>query len=92
MHITTFTLSIDICCQVYEPVSILVLRYFLQTFIVAGGWTGSRELSSTEVLRAGSTEWRTGGALPSAREGLGGVTIRNQFYVTGECWAVIMYI
>ena len=91
MHITTFTLSIDICCQVYEPVSILVLRYFLQTFIVAGGYDGGSALSSTEVLRAGATEWTTGGALPSARYGLKGVTILNQFYVTGECWAVMMY-
>ena len=91
MHITTFTLSIDICCQVYEPVSILVLRYFLQTFIVAGG-LNDNWLSSTEVLRAGATEWTTGGALPSARYGLKGVTILNQFYVTGECWAVMMYL
>ena len=69
-----------------------MLRYFLQTFIVAGGYSGSRDLSSTEVLRAGATEWTTGGALPSARYGLKGVTILNQFYVTGECWAVMMYL
>ena len=91
MH-RTFTLSLDIYYLVYEPVSILVLRYILQTFIVAGGYTGSTYLSSTEVLRAGSTEWRTGGALPSARSSLRGVTVLNQFYVTGECWAVIMLL
>ena len=88
MHIATFTLSIDLLSILfYEPVSILVLRYFLQTFIVAGGYTGVSTLSSTEVLRAGGSVWRTGGALPSARERLRGVTVLNQFYVTGECWA-----
>ena len=59
---------------------------------MAGGWDGNRYLSSTEVLRAGGSRWRTGGALPSARSGLRGVTILNQFYVTGECWAVMMYL
>ena len=59
--------------------------HFLQTFIVAGGWDGSSYLSSTEVLTAGASEWRTGGALPSPRNTLRGVTILNQFYVTGEC-------
>merc|ERR1712079_201951 len=52
-------------------------------FIVAGGWDIRNQLSSTEVLRAGSSRWRTGGALPSARRRLRGVTILNQFYVTG---------
>ena len=59
---------------------------------MAGGSDGSTWLSSTEVLRAGGSRWRTGGALPSARLLLRGVTILNQFYVTGECWAVIMYL
>ena len=60
---------------------------------MAGGHDGIVTLlSSTEVLRAGGSRWRTGGALPSAREYLRGVTILNQFYVTGECWAVIMYL
>ena len=72
---------------------LLVLKYCLQVFIVAGGYSGSSSyLSSTEVLRAGGSRWRTGGALPSARYGLRGVTILNQFYVTGECWAVMMYL
>ena len=60
---------------------------------MAGGYTGNyNHLSSTEVLRAGASRWRTGGALPSARSSLRGVTILNQFYVTGECWAVMMYL
>ena len=60
---------------------------------MAGGWRSyNNPLSSTEVLRAGGSRWRTGGALPSARSSLRGVTILNQFYVTGECWAVMMYL
>ena len=58
---------------------------------MAGGYAGGGWIiSSTEVLRAGGSRWRTGGALPSAREYLRGVTILNQFYVTGECWAVMV--
>ena len=60
---------------------------------MAGGWDGNpADVSSTEVLRAGGSRWRTGRALPSARSYLRGVTILNQFYVTGECWAVMMYL
>ena len=60
---------------------------------MAGGWDGNpADVSSTEVLRAGGSRWRTGGALPSARSYPRGVTVLNQFYVTGECWAVMMYL
>ena len=46
---------------------------------------GGGYLSSTETLTAESSEWVEAGALPSARDGLRGATIDNQFYVLGEC-------
>ena len=38
-----------------------------------------------ETLIAESSEWVEAGALPSARDGLRGATIDNQFYVLGKC-------
>ena len=48
-------------------------------------FNGGGYLSSTETLTAESSEWVQAGALPSARDGLRGATIDNQFYVLGEC-------
>ena len=57
-----------------------------QVYIVTGGFDSSvgDRLSSTETLTAGSSEWVEAGALPTARSGLTGVTVDNQFYVLGE--------
>ena len=38
----------------------------LQIFVVAGGWDGSVQLSSTETLTVGSSSWMSGEALPWA--------------------------
>ena len=59
--------------------------FVVQVYIVTGGFDDNLNyLSSTETLTAGSSEWQYAGALPSARRGLGGVTVGNQFYVLGE--------
>ena len=62
--------------------------YLVKVYIVTGGYRENNVggyLSSTETLTAGSSEWVEAGALPSARDGLRGATIDNQFYVLGEC-------
>ena len=58
--------------------------FVVQVYIISGGSDGFNSLSSTEILTVGSSEWVEAGALPSARSGLSGVTIDNQFYVLGE--------
>ena len=66
-------------------VVILAMCFVVQVYIVTGGRDDSyNTLFSTETLTAESSEWQYAGALPSARRSLGGVTIDNQFYVTGE--------
>ena len=52
--------------------------------LVAGGWTGSAELSSTELLVGEASAWVLTGELPSPRWGLRGANIDNRVLMTGN--------
>ena len=56
----------------------------LQVFIVAGGYDGYSQLSSTEMLIGEDARaWTWGGNLPSGRDGAIGVSVANRFLLTG---------
>ena len=55
-----------------------------QTYLVSGGWTGSDELSSTELLVETASAWVNTGELPSPRWGLRGANIDNRILMTGN--------
>ena len=55
----------------------------LQIMIVAGGWDGTKFLSSTEVLTTDSDTWTMSTPLPVAATGFKGVTVENSFYISG---------
>ena len=57
----------------------------VQTYIVAGGYTGSDDLSSTEVLVETGSAWTLTGELPSPRSALRGANIDNKIVMTGNC-------
>ena len=63
----------------YSPLIIV------QTYIVAGGYTGSDRLSSTEVLVETGSAWTLTGELPTPRYGLRGANIENKIVMTGNC-------
>ena len=52
--------------------------------LVAGGWTGSAELSSTELLVGEASAWVLTGELPSPRSALRGASIDNRVLMTGN--------
>merc|ERR1712020_675888 len=54
-----------------------------KTFLVSGGWNGSDDLSSTELLVETSSAWVYTGELPSPRTGLRGANIDNRVLMTG---------
>ena len=60
-----------------------------QTYLVAGGWTGSYYMdwdyiSSTELLVETASAWVYTGELPSPRRGLRGANIDNRVLMTGN--------
>ena len=56
----------------------------LQTYLVTGGFNRSTSLSSTELLRAESSEWEFTGQLPTPRFGLRGANIDGRILMTGN--------
>ena len=56
----------------------------VQVYLVAGGWTGSSTLASTELLVEGASSWTKAEPLPRALQGLDIVSINNQVILTGE--------
>ena len=56
----------------------------VQVYLVAGGWTGSSTLASTELLVEGTLSWTKVAPLPRALQGLDIVSINNQVILTGE--------
>ena len=52
--------------------------------LVAGGLTGSGQLSSTELLVGEASAWVLTGELPSPRFGLRGANIDNKVLMTGK--------
>ena len=60
-----------------------------QVYLVTGGWSGSSNLVSTEVLTAGENTWRKVGDLPTVPiNGLQGVPINNNIIMTGNEYLV----
>ena len=55
-----------------------------QTFLVSGGYSGSDNLSSTELLVESSSAWVYTGSLPSPRHALRGANIDNKVLMTGN--------
>ena len=55
-----------------------------QTYIVSGGWAGSDDFSSTELLVETGSAWVRTGELPSPRVGLRGANIDNKVVMTGN--------
>ena len=53
--------------------------------LVAGGWTGSAELSSTELLVGEASAWVLTGELPSPAFNIRGANIDNRLLMTGNC-------
>ena len=51
----------------------------MQVLIVTGG----RVIDSTELYLWGDTQWTRAAPLPTARDGVRGVTLGNNFFVTG---------
>ena len=70
--------------------SISAETFKIQTNIVAGGlgrvgaWGEEDYMNIVELNIAGEKNWKLGSPLPVALEGLRGVTVLSQFYVTGE--------
>ena len=56
----------------------------VQVYLVAGGWTGSSTLASTELLVEGAYTWAEAAPLPIARYGLRAASVNNHVIVTGE--------
>jgi len=54
-----------------------------QTLLVAGGYSGSDRLSSTELLVGEASAWVLTGELPSPRIALRGANIDNRILMTG---------
>ena len=51
--------------------------------MVTGGYTGSRNIATTEVLRVGDDAWTYVGNLPRAVYGPRGVNFGNRLLMTG---------
>ena len=51
---------------------------------MAGGWDGSDDLSSTEVLVETGSAWTLTGELPTPRDRLRGANIENKIVMTGN--------
>ena len=52
--------------------------------LVTGGYTGSADLSSTELLVGEASAWVLTGELPSPRTGLRGANTDNRVLMTGN--------
>ena len=55
----------------------------IQVYLVTGGWDNSG-LSSTETLAEEGGAWTTAGELPVAMDGLKGVSLNNNIFMTGN--------
>ena len=51
--------------------------------MVAGGFDGTKNLRSTEILLEGDSAWDTVGELPRARNELRATNVHNIIYVLG---------
>ena len=64
----------------------LIFTQFMQVYIVSGGYSGSSNLASTEILeKDGGSAWQLVASLPSARQGVRGLGLdHGRFMVTGQ--------
>ena len=51
---------------------------------MVGGWTGSVDLSSTEILESGSSYWQSSSPLPLLLHGLHAMNYMNTILVFGK--------
>ena len=68
---------------------VFCLHLYFQNFLVAGGSNDYHLLDSTEVFRDG--EWTEMAPLPLALEGVRGVTLDNNVFMTGVCAHIVHY-
>ena len=61
----------------------------VQVYLVAGGWTGSSTLASTELLVEGASSWTKAEPLPRPLQGVDIVSINNQVILTGESSTIL---
>ena len=62
-----------------------------QVFLVAGGFDGSRILSTSETLQQGSNQWKQIASLPHrSGSGLRGITIDNNVFLLGNHEAYLL--
>ena len=59
-------------------------------YLVTGGING-HDIISTEVMSASGSRWSYVGNLPTAADGLRGISVNNQIFVTGAISKIIMY-
>ena len=59
-------------------------------YLVTGGFN-VRDIISTEVMSASGSRWSYVGNLPTAANGLRGISVNNQIFVTGALFKIIMY-
>ena len=52
-------------------------------FLITGGYDGSSNIATTEVLRVGDDAWTFVGNLPGAMDGLRGVNLGNRLLMFG---------
>ena len=69
----------------------LIFTRFMQVYIVSGGYSGSSNLASTEILeKDGGSAWQLVASLPFARSSVRGLGLDNgRFMITGECWTIL---
>ena len=60
------------------------IHHQIQVYLVAGGYTGSLVVDSTELLTDGASSWTEAGPLPRAMSLLQAVSINNMVISTGE--------
>ena len=51
-------------------------------YLVTGGYNG-KNIISTEIMSASGTNWSYVGNLPRPSNGLSGISVNNQIFVTG---------
>ena len=55
----------------------------MQVLLVTAGYDGDFEISSTEILEMGASDWKEVAPYPMSVSGLAGATINNIVYMTG---------
>ena len=59
-------------------------------YLVTGGYNGKKNIVSTEVMSSSGSSWSYVGNLPTAADGLRGISVNNQIFVTGQLYEIII--